>query len=178
MKEKISELLKGKKSGKVLFIAGIVGIVLIYISSVFPNEEVKNLPKNEEVSFSTEEYKNTVEEDIRRIVFAVCGDNSSVVTVTLDSGITYEYADEIKQNNAEDQTKTSKESEQTYIIVKDSSGAETPLIITSHMPEIRGVAVICNATEQETEQIKNAVTAAFNINSRKIYIGKGRTTGQ
>lgn len=178
MKERFLEFLKGKKTGKLLFVAGIVGIVLIYASTIIPNNKDVKLPESEDESFSVKEYKNSLEEDIKQIVLAVCGDSASVVTVTLDSGITYEYADEVKENNAEDETKTSKESEQTYIIVKDSSGAETPLLITSHMPEIRGVAVICNATEEETEKIKNAVTAALNISSRKIYIGKGRTTGQ
>ncbi len=178
MKEKLLDFFKEKLSGKVLVILGLLGMVLIYVSTLIPDvKKEATLPETEN-SLPEIEYKHSLEEDIGQIVKAVCGDSSAVVTVTLDSGITYEYADQIKQNNAEDDNKTSKESEQTYIIVKDSSGAETPLLITSHMPEIRGVAVICNATEEETEKIKSAVTAAVGISSRKIYIGKGRTLAE
>ncbi len=175
VKEKLSELMKNKNTVKVLFIAGIVGIVLIFLSSVIPKgQDEAVLP--EETEFSEAEYCAALEEDIRQMVQAICGDSAAIVTVTLDTGMVYEYANEIKQNNAEDDTKTSSESEESYIIVKDSSGAETPLIITAYMPKIRGVSVICNTDEAATEQIKNAVCAALDITSRKIYIG--RKTGQ
>ena len=170
MKEKISELLKSKKTGKLLFIAGLVGIVLIYASTLLPERQEK-IPSAKDEIFSEEEYLLSLEENIKQIVDAICLDSSAIVSVTLDTGITYEYADELKQNKAEEESKTSKESEQKLIIVKDSSGAETPLLITSHMPSVRGVAIICNANERQIEEIKKAVTAALDINSRKIYIG-------
>lgn len=177
MREKILKFLKDKRSGKLLFIVGIAGIVLIYVSTILPDYDDQSKKLDEAETFSEEEYALELEEKVERMVSAICGDNGAVVTVTLDTTLTYEYADEIKQNNAQDETKSSKESEKTYIIVKDSQGAETPLIITSYMPKIRGVAIICNANELEREEIKNAVTAALNINSREIYIGsKGRTT--
>lgn len=170
MKEKIADLLKSKNTGKLLFIAGLIGIVLIYASTLLPEKQEK-LPSAREESFSEEEYRLSLEENVKQIVNAVCLDGEAVVSVTLDTGITYEYADEQKQNKAEEETKVSKESEQKLIIVKDSSGAETPLLITSHMPSVRGVAIICNASEGQKEEIKKAVTAALDINSRKIYIG-------
>lgn len=171
MKEKISELLKNKNTVKILFVAGIVGTLLIFVSTLIPAEKQEDLPEAES-QFSETEYCDALENDIRQIVQGVCGDAGAIVTVTLDSGIIYEYADEIKQNNAEEETKTSNEKEQTYIIVKDSDGAETPLLITAYMPKIRGVSIICSADEQRAEQIKNAVCAALDITSRKIYIGR------
>lgn len=170
MKEKLVNFIKTPKSGKLLFIAGLVGIVLIYASTLIPEKENPS-SKAQETSVLEEEYRSGLEEKIKEIVKAVCLDSSAIVTVTLDTGITYEYADEIKQNKAEDESKTSSDSEQKLIIVKDSSGAETPLLITSYMPRVRGVAIICNANETKKEEIKKAVTAALDINSRKVYIG-------
>ena len=79
---------------------------------------------------------------------------------------------ETKEKGAEEQDKSSNESEKTYIIVRDKNGAETPLLITSYMPRVRGVSVICNANETDAEKIKNAVSAALDITLRKIYIGR------
>lgn len=170
MKEKITEFLKSVKTGKLLFIAGLIGIVLIYASTLIPEKETRR-GEVQKTDFSQEEYRNRLEEDVKEIVKAICFDSAATVTVTLDSGITFEYADEKKQNNAEDENKTSSTSEQKLIIVKGADGAETPLLITSHMPKVRGVAIICDADEEKKEEIKKAVTAALDINSRKVYIG-------
>ena len=43
------------------------------------------------------------------------------------------------------------------------------------MPEVRGVAVVCRGGDDEliNEKIKNAVTAALNITSKRVYIAGG-----
>lgn len=170
MKEKLAKLFTDKKASKIILILGIVGIVLIFISSIGGEESEETLQEAKE--FSESEYLAELENDIKEIVFGICSDGSAIVSVTLDTGMVYEYANEIKQKGAEDQNKTSEESEKTYITVKDKNGAEMPLIITSYMPKIRGVSVICNANDDDAEEIKNAVCAALDITSRKIYIGR------
>ncbi len=176
MKEKLSELLKSKKFAKILFIVGICGIILIFLSSYFPEKEDKK-PTENLTEFSPEEYRAGLESSVMKIVEGISGDSGAIVTVTLETGLVYEYALEEKSSDAEDESKKNTEKEQKIITVKGSDGQEHPLIVTSYMPEIRGVSVICNFKNSETEgQIKDAVTAALNINSRKIYIG--RKTGQ
>ena len=62
-------------------------------------------------------------------------------------------------------------------IVKNDAadGGEQALIVTEIMPQIRGVAIICKGgnIEQTAEKIKNAVTAALNITSKRVYISGG-----
>ncbi len=171
MKEKISELMKNKSFARILFIVGIVGILLIFLSSFIGSGEEKP-EKNAEEEFSVLLYVEELKADIKRTVEAICGDSDAVVTLTLDSGPVYKYAEEIKQNNKEDGGATSKESEHKYITVEDSSGGEVPLVVTSYMPGVRGVSIICSYGSEETaEKIKSAVTAALDISSRKIHIG-------
>lgn len=170
MKEKIAKLLANQKASKIILILGVIGIVLIFVSSIKSENTDEALPVTSE--FSQSEYLQGLEDDVKQMVLGICGDSSAIVTITLDTGIVYEYAGETKQKGAEDQNKTSNESEKTYVTVKDKNGAETPLIITSYMPKIRGVSVICNANEADAERIKNAVSAALDITSRKIYIGR------
>ena len=170
MKEKIRKLLGNKKASKIIIVVGIIGIALIFFSSFSEKEEAETLPAA--AQFSESEHLSRLEESVKQIVCGICGDNSAIVTVTLDTGLVYEYANETKEKGAEEQDKSSNESEKTYITVRDKNGAETPLLITSYMPRVRGVSVICSASEADAEKIKNAVSAALDITSRKIYIGR------
>ncbi len=169
MKEKIMNFLKGRGGGKILFIAGIAGIALIYASSFIPSAEKKEEVKENE--FSYEEYSNGLEQQVREIVAGISGDMNAVVTVTLESGPRHIYAEDKKEQNKTEETEKSEESEHSYIIVKDSSGAEHPLVVTTELPRVRGVAIVCAPIGEATaEKIKNAVMAAFDITARKIYI--------
>ena len=171
MKEKITKFLKSKQTPKLLFIIGMAGILLIFASTFFGGEEEEKLPAAE--VFDGAAYKQELENEVSGIVAALCGDGEAVVTVTLDSGPVYEYADQTKRNNAADSETTSEESERTYVTVRDANGGETPLLITSRLPKVRGVTVVCAYSDEEcAERIKSAVTAALDINSRQIYIGR------
>ena len=106
------------------------------------------------------------------IVTAICGDVSPVVTITLESSTVYEYVDETRQSSDSRDTGSENSREQTAAKIRDSNGGESPLIITEKKPSVRGVAVICNSTEDQSEKIKAAVKAALDITSSKIYIGR------
>lgn len=171
MKQRIKELLKDKKSGKLLFIAGIIGLALIYISSVLPKETSKGEETSSSPPFSVLEYKDYLENEIKEIVAAISGDTAAVVTITLDSEITYVYADEKKENNQSAGDNTVCNTEQTYITVTDSDGSEKPLVVTAYMPKVRGVAIVCSASSADViDDIEGAVTAALDITNRKVFI--------
>lgn len=175
MKEKIELLLKNKKIDSIIFILGIIGVVLIFLSTFFPKNNTKKETEIKETTFSAEEYRAVVEGQIKGIVTGIAGDSSAVVTVTLETGMNYIYADETKQNTEKESDRQSEETEQTYITVTQADGAETPLILTEHMPKIRGVAIVCHIRSDKTaEEIKNAVMAAFDLTSKRVYIA-GRT---
>ncbi len=169
MKEKLKALLGSKKGGQILFIVGIIGIVLIYLSTFLKNTEPEAV--KEESKFSYEEYSAYLEIQVKEIVAAISGDINSVVAITLNSGPKNVYAEDKKQQNKTEEKEKSEESEHNYIIVKDSSGAEHPLTVTTELPSVRGVAIVCGPIGEATaEKIKSAVMAAFDITSREIYI--------
>ena len=172
MKEKLTELLKGKKGATLLFIGGIAAILCIFAGSFFTGDKSEKSPQKLP-EFSEEEYLSRLEQEVSQLVYGICGDSDAIVTITLETGLVYEYADETKRGSATDKEKTSEESQKTYITVKEAEGGEVPLIITSYMPRVRGVAVICNAAEGETaEKIQEAVCSALDVTSRQIYIGR------
>lgn len=160
--------LTGKISAKWIVIIGIVGIVLIYLSSLTP----KSTPKAEQSqvykTMTTEDFCKDMEKKATDIVVSITGDQTPTVVITLDSSAQYIYAGDEKQKNASEKQETEKE----YITVKDSNGEEKAVIVTEYMPQIRGVAVVCihGSNVRIREEITNAVSAALGVNSNKIYV--------
>ncbi len=177
MNEKIKNL---TKNPKMLIILGIGGILLIFISSLFSgdgDETQKNASSG--VTYTAEQYCELLEEDIKDIVTSITGDKNPTVVITLESGIRYSYASAAETDTSssagETNDQSSESKKQSYITVKNADGGEQALVITEIMPEVRGVAIICAGGDYEltAEKIKNAVTAALNITSKRVYISGG-----
>ncbi len=167
------------KNPKTLIIAGVAGILLIYLSSFFTGNSESETEKVIAESVSLSEYREQLEDDICEMVKEITGNKNVSVIITLESGIRYSYAD-IKEESVTSKTATENESNETefkngYITVKDADGSEKALLVTENMPEIRGVAIVCAGGDNEiiNDKIKNAVTAAFNITSKRVYICGG-----
>ena len=180
MNEIVSKYLKPFKKPKTLVIIGLVGIGLIVLSSLFSSGESKkeNMKTGE---MTAEEYKTILEEDIKETVTDITGSKNVSVVITLESGIKYSYADireetltEKKENEKES---TDNETKSGYITVKTAEGGEQALLVTTQMPKVRGVAIVCDGGDNEriAEKIQNAVMSALNISSKKVYIC-GRNT--
>ena len=166
------------KNPKLLIIIGIVGILLIFVSGLGGKGE--ETPKTDTLTeLSAEEYRTELEKDIKQIVKGITGSNRVTVVVTLESGMRYKYAD-ITEGASTDKTEdnttsSSSELKQGYITVKTAEGGEQALLVTTQMPEVRGVAIVCLGGDNEiiAEKIKNTVTAALNITSQRVHIAGG-----
>ena len=173
--QKIGEILK---KPKVLIAAGIAGMVLILVSSFLPSGEKKTKTASGE-AITAQEYGAQLEKSLSQTVRCITGSKKVQVVVTLESGIRYTYADIHEGTTANktesDYESTSDERKQSYITVRNADGGEQALLVTSEMPEVRGVAIICEGGDDPVlnEKIKNAVTAALNITSKRVYVAGG-----
>lgn len=174
---KLNEYLGKLKNPKILIILGLCGILLLFLSSLsFDKNETE---KDTLPEISPEEYQKSLEKDIKKIVKGITGDKNATVLITLDSGIYYEYADiteDSKADKTDNNTVTSSsEQKQDYITVKNKDGSEQALLVTAKMPQIRGVAIVCKGGDNQliSEKIKNSVTAALNITSKRVSIAGG-----
>lgn len=161
---------------KNLVIAGIIGLVLIFLSSVESDE-----PKTNETVFSAEEYKENLKAEIEDLVSTIIGNDDVNCLITLEGSVEYSYADTLEKTtrdkDGEKDKSADSEIKEGYIVVKTADGGEQPLLITETMPKIRGVAIVCYMGDNEAvaEKIKKSVTAALNISSKKVYIcGRNR----
>ncbi len=173
MNEKIKKI---TQNPKLLVVLGLCGIVLIFISSLFGDKSKEVKTDIETNAYTVEEYCEILETDIKNIVTGITGDRKPTVVITLESGVRYSYAkaDETDTSSAVGSTtdQSSESKKQSYITVKTAEGGEQALVVTEIMPEVRGVAIICTGGNNEitVEKIKNAVTAALNITSKRVYI--------
>ena len=176
MNEKVKKIIENPKY---LVIIGVCGIALIFISSLFTGESDDDNTPNNASTYTVEQYQKELQSNIENIVKGITGDDNPTVVITLESGIRYSYAsaDETDTSSATGSTsdQSSESKKQSYITVKTADGGEQALIVTEIMPQIRGVAIICKGgnIEQTAEKIKNAVTAALNITSKRVYISGG-----
>lgn len=178
MNDMLKAIAEKIKSPKLLVIIGISGMLLICLSSfIGGSNKSDNLPSGENVT--AEEYREGLEKNVEDIVKSITGSDKVRVFITLESGIRYSYADINEDTSASksesDSESNSSESKQTYITVKSADGGEQALLVATEMPEVRGVAVVCEGGDDETvsEKITNAVTAALNITSKRVYIAGG-----
>ena len=179
MNELINKYIGKVRSPKILISAGVVGIALIYLSTAFTPKETKNKESNPIATLTAQEYREQLENDICKMVSNITGSKKVTAVVTLESGVKYSYADTREQTAAEksgEETKSSDtELKEGYVTVKTADGGEEALLITEQMPEVRGVAIVCEGGDNEVinEKIKNTVTAALNITSKRVYICGG-----
>ncbi|MBR6509378.1 MAG: hypothetical protein IKT38_02090 [Clostridia bacterium] len=176
MNSKLKDYIAYLKSPKILIILGISGIILIFISSFFTGESKKKTEANSKTDIYLTEYRSELQKDICSMVADITGSRKVEAIVTLESSIKYSYAD-IKETNEAEKTDSVSESfdssvKEGFITVKTADGGEEALLITEKMPEIRGVAIVCEGGDDEilNEKIKNAVTSAFDITEKRVYI--------
>ncbi len=166
-----------KNKAKLFFTLGLLGVALIFLSSFFETTAKDESSKNKNVSVITSnQYCEQLEKKVKQIVTSITGSKNCVVVVTLDTSVQYIYADNKKQqtSNSEqnDKKENSNSTEQDYIIITDSGGDESPIVITEYMPNVRGVAIVCEGGYDQIviDKIKNAVMSALNITSKRIYV--------
>lgn len=175
MNEIVNKYLSRLRNPKALIILGTAGILLILLSSfISGGEEEATVSASDEIT--AREYCEMLEADICKMVTDITGSKNVTAVVTLESGIRYSYADtreKISSDKTEKESKSSdSELKEGYITVKTADGGEQALLITAEMPEIRGVAIVCEGGDSEiiNEKILNTVTAALNITSKRVYI--------
>lgn len=170
----------------VIFLLGIVGILLIGLSSILPEgekEEAQNPRQGPGVlETDAEAYAAQLEERLRDILEQTEGVGTARVMVTLENGYRQVYAKTEKVNNdvledirAKDEKKTQEKqvTEQTYVLV-DGAGGKVPLVTAQLEPEVKGVVVVCQGGSDPlvVRRVVDTVRVALNISSSRISVSR------
>lgn len=163
------EKLKEKKTVAVT-ILGIVGLLLIMISTVLPDKEQSAAVPPDEVSSSGTDidvYRLETESRLKEFLEKIDGAGDVEVYLTVGSGERYIYAAEEKKVKSDNKT----EEENKYVIF---GSTKEPLVETVETPEITGAVIACTGGGSPVveERIYKAVSSALGISTSKIYVTK------
>ena len=173
----------GKKDNiiKIVVLVGILGIGLIFFSSVSRKQqcsEGNNAASDNAQSIGVEEYRRQLTEELGSMVSSIEGAGRTKLLVTLDGTVRSVYAadeDISGRQSQKDSDKDEQNSEKrTCIVIRRRDGSEEALMIGQIMPRIRGVLVVCDGGDDADTagRIKSAIASALNIPLTRICVSK------
>ncbi len=173
------KLLKNNRLIHGAIILGAIGILLIFLSDFIGSANTDNITETEG-TVNDELYCKDLEEDAKKLIKSITGDENVEVVITLQSGTEYVYATDknvntdTKENISNNEVLNNEISDKTqlsYIIINTSNG-EQPLLLSALAPEVRGVAVVCDSGSDKeiAEAIKNSLCTLLDIRENKISV--------
>ena len=168
--------LTGKRRLNVLMAIGIIGIVMIGLTTILPKTKSSS-SQTASSSVTAEEFVTETENKLENIIKSIDGAGQCQVMVTLENGVEYVYATE-KDINSDSKEGSSNISESNKtnekIIVVDTEDGSKGLLITEIQPTVKGVVVVCNGGDQEVVQqrVIDAVTTALGISANRVCVTK------
>lgn len=160
------DFIKSNKKTFICFVAGLLGILLIFASEAFPNAQKKN--KDGEKTYVL--YSNETEEKLADIISKVEGAGKTKVFLTIEESEEYVYA----QNISSDKKDNAQQNEDKEYVIVDGNGGKSGLLVKTVNPKIRGVAIVCEGGDDPAVQqrIYSCVSASLGISTARISISK------
>lgn len=168
MNPKISKLIERLKSDKkilAIMLVGILSVILLSLSEFIPEEKEDPLLNDTSSDRLTFDYEAKLEERLTELIEYVDGAGKTKVMLTIDCSDESVYATETVSNNGRNETK--------FVLAEDD-GNDSGVLLKVWMPEIRGVAVVCQGADSAKvrEEITGVVTAVLGISTNRINISK------
>ena len=148
---------------------GIAGIFLIFLSSISPAQSQTETAPSENQSQQAQQLQKQLESLISNIE----GVGQVEVMLTLDTESEQVYAqDQTIEQNQSQQGGTSRQ--QSSHVILGSGNGQQPLVETTYLPQVRGVAVVCQGAEDITvvSRITDAVSVVLDLPASRICVTK------
>lgn len=149
----------GGKGPRWLLGLGLVGILLIAVSELFPAGDGKTSPAGETATVTAQAAEQALEERIRRLLSAVEGVGSCQVMVTLERDAQTVYAADTLEGGEQ-------------VLVVETEAGPVGLPLTTLLPSVKGVAVVCDGGGNPAvcQRVTELVATAFHISQRRVYV--------
>lgn len=172
---KIIGKLPKNKISIIIVAAGIIGIVLIFLSDII--HVSPSSKQNTSSQDSSGNYETKISKRLESIIGQINGVGRVQVMVTIESGVENIYEKDKKessqsQGGANSQTQVSIES--SHVILNGSSGNQQALLTKQIQPVIQGVVVVCDggADPDVQEAVTDTVSTALGIATNHISISR------
>lgn len=167
----IKEKLKGINKIKLALIAGMAGIMLIFLSDFIPQKETTS----ETGVQNLESYTKNLEQKLEKTISKISGIGKTEVMITLEKGNENEYLYNTKAESEEksdtESESSKKNTEKNYFTVNGDNGMQTVLKAVKE-PQIKGILVVCEGggSIQIQTKVTEAVSKVFSISTAKICV--------
>ena len=153
---------KNKKQMILLCGALLVLVVLTVVDS--DNKHSTNGPASDELYVVESALEHRLEDFLK----SVNGVGRVKVCVTFATLEKSEYAADVQTETRDDVYKQMQE----YLVIDNTEGGETGLLLTRSAPEIRGVAVCCEGgtNAKVRNEVTNLLSAALGISTAHIFV--------
>ena len=143
-------MLKNKKSIIFVVALALIGIALIFGSSLFEDSGTEI-----SIQLDYEKYVSNLEEKIESFLLKIQGISKAEAIITLDTSSEQIYA----------------QSNDSYVIIDKESG-ESPINITEIYPTVRGIAIACTNGNSDEMKVKitKIISAYLDIPTNRIEI--------
>ncbi len=175
---KLEEILKSDKFTKYIVAAGLIGIALLFFSSM----ETSHKPEKEKEIQTESEYIICMENKLEEMLSFTDGAGKTKIMITLENGVEYKYAAEERNSfdeardikNHENESVQKRDSKESNYIVIDGQNGREALVERKIQPKIRGVAVLCEGGDDPVikNEIIQIVTTVLDIPSTKVSVSK------
>lgn len=171
---------KQDKRLAIILIIGILGMLLLLISSLTESGSAADVTQNAEATaknmnsaIEISVIENNLENKLKNMISEIKGAGDTYVMVTLSSAGDVVYAENEKKAESDNSSSLEKE----IVIYNPTSNSDSGLIVRVDPPEILGVAVVCDGGDSAVvaSEIKKMVTSLFGIGSDKVYVGAKST---
>ena len=148
---------------RLVLIAGIVAIVLLFLSTLTPQSEPQTVQQY--TAEETAKLERELERRLTELLAEIDGVSSPQVMVTLDRTSERVFAEESKTRSGSGENST----ESTLALSGSGKEAlETSVIL----PKVRGVAVVCGGAEDIVirEKVVNTAARVLDIKVSQVYV--------
>ena len=171
---KIKALKKLPMKTKIVIAVGLAGILLIFVSEMFPAKntaESKSIPTESVATDDTDSYKKQIEKELKDVLSKVRGVGECNVIVTVEGTTEYVYAENLTKSTDNNGDRTSDRYE-NEIVITDNDGKKEALVRKIIKPQICGVVIVCEGGGdiKVNERVLKAVSTFLGISSSKICV--------
>lgn len=165
---------------KLIVIVGLAGIALIFISSLFhqQNKASSVQPPSDDNSVWEEAaaYREQLSTELGNMVASIEGAGRTKLMLTIDGTIRSIYAtdSDIQTNERSGGGEHQNTEKKSCIVIRRSDGSEQAVTIGQMMPSVKGVLVVCEGGDNEevASRIRSAVSAAVHLSESHICVLK------
>ncbi|HWQ62198.1 MAG TPA: hypothetical protein VN521_07795 [Negativicutes bacterium] len=168
-----------------LVILGLVGVVLVVAGSFFDAAPAKPQPpapaeSSRSVPAAPRGYEEALEAKLANLLSQVKGAGAVAVSVTLESGVTQEYAKNtvresrtIQERDTSGGTRTTSETKESeQVLLSRDNGTDRPVMVRETKPAVKGVLVIAEGAADSAVKasLTRAVEAGLGLPAYKITV--------